>query len=68
MITTAILNIVLALGVIVMVVTPLVWAILTQHRDRPRIAAIDSAGTSPQNHQPRRRAAQPSYRPLAGRA
>jgi hypothetical protein len=41
MILTAILNAILALGVIVMVVTPLVWAILTQHRDHPRSAATD---------------------------
>lgn len=36
MILTAILNAVLAVGVIVMVITPLVWAILTQHRGHPQ--------------------------------
>ena len=41
MITTAIFNAILAIGVIVMVVTPLVWAILTQHHDHPRPAATE---------------------------
>ena len=40
----AILNLTLALGVTVMVVTPLAWAILTQHRDRP---SSQNARTAP---------------------
>ena len=31
------LNAILAFGVIVMVIAPLVWAILTQHRDAPEV-------------------------------
>ena len=48
MIPTAILiNAILALGVTVMVVAPLAWAILTQSRDRPGPVATDgpSGGT-----------------------
>jgi hypothetical protein len=40
---TVIFNAILAVGVIVMVVTPLAWAILTQHRDYPRQLATDGA-------------------------
>ena len=36
MASTLIVNVILCIGVIVMVVTPLVWAILTQHRDHPQ--------------------------------
>ncbi len=32
---TLVLNLILGLGVTVMVVTPLLWAIATQHRDQP---------------------------------
>lgn len=32
----AILNLILAISVIAMVVTPLIWAIRTQHRDQAR--------------------------------
>jgi ABC-type glycerol-3-phosphate transport system permease component len=32
------LNAILAFGVIAMVISPLVWAILTQHRDSPELA------------------------------
>jgi ABC-type glycerol-3-phosphate transport system permease component len=67
MILTAILNAILVLGVIVMVITPLVWAILTQHLDHPWLAATHRApGLSP-DRQPRRRAPQPSYKPVTGR-
>jgi hypothetical protein len=68
MITTAILNAVLALGVIVMVVTPLVWAILTQRRDDPRSGATVGASTRPVYRQSSRRGSRPSYGPLTGRA
>ncbi len=68
MTTTAILNVILALGVIVMVVAPLVWAILTQHRDRPRLATIDAASAPQPQPQSRRRAPQPSYTPVIHRA
>jgi len=34
MIPTTLLNAILSLAVMVMAVSPLVWAILTQHRDR----------------------------------
>jgi ABC-type glycerol-3-phosphate transport system permease component len=64
MILTAIFNAILALGVIVIILTPLVWAILTQHRDDPRLTATSPAP----DPQPRRRAAQPSYKPVTGRA
>ena len=53
---TAILNAILALGVIVMVVTPLLWAILTQHGDHPRRAATHHAPAP--DPQPRGRAPQ----------
>ncbi len=66
--TTTILNIVLALGVIVMVVAPLVWAILTQHRDRPQLAVTDAATARTPHPQPRTRSRQPSYEPVGGRA
>jgi hypothetical protein len=35
-----VLNALFALGVIVAVVSPLVWAILTQHRDQVAIASV----------------------------
>jgi hypothetical protein len=62
MILTAILNAILALGVITLVVTPLVWAILTQHRDHPRPAATVRP-PSPA----RRRAPRPSHKSVIGR-
>jgi hypothetical protein len=65
--TTAILNVILALGVIVMVVAPLVWAIFTQHRDHARPATTDGAPARSPRPQPRR-ASPPSYRPVIDRA
>jgi hypothetical protein len=63
MILTAILNTMLAAGMIVMVITPLVWAILTQHRDHPRLAATDGAtGLAPQASE-RPRTARAHYKP-----
>ena len=65
---TAILNVVLASGVFVMVVAPLVWAILTQHRDHPRPPAADrSTVRSPQPY-PRHPSSQPRHEPVVGRA
>ncbi len=66
MIPTAILNAILALGVIVMVLAPLVWAILTQHRDHPRSAANESATMRPPTPEPRRRSSQPQRKPVIG--
>ena len=54
MIPTAILNAILAVGVIVIVVTPLVWAILTQHRDHPRPVATVATTLRPISPEPRR--------------
>ncbi len=76
MIPTAILNAILALGVIVMVLAPLVWAILTQHRDHPRPAAsgratesaAESATARPSSRQPVRPSSQPRPKPVIGRA
>jgi hypothetical protein len=67
MILTAILNGILAVGVIVMVVTPLVWAILTQHRDYLGPAAADTATIDTPHSRERRHAARPQYKPLGGR-
>jgi hypothetical protein len=70
MILTAILNAILAVAVIVMVLTPLVWAILTQHRDRPRPAATVGATVRPLSPEPRRPSSSPRPRRKAviGRA
>jgi hypothetical protein len=68
MILTAIFNAILALGVIVMVVTPLVWAILTQHDDHPQQAAVHRAPAPSPAPQPRSRARQPIHKPVTGRA
>ncbi len=68
MTTTAILNVILALGVIVMVIAPLVWAILTQHRDHPWLVVTDGASGRQPQAQPRQRTSRPSYRPVIDRA
>lgn len=73
MLTVAIVNGILALGVIVMVVAPLVWAILTQHRDRPGVAAVTGVEAPRPQDRPsatrdRRSGSRPSYKPLTGRA
>lgn len=51
MILIATLNVIAAVGVIVMVITPLVWAIRTQHRDWPAtgdaFAATSTLATQP---------------------
>jgi hypothetical protein len=67
-ILTAILNAILAVGVIVMVVTPLVWAILTHHRDHPRPPATLGATTRPPSPRPRHPSLRPRRRAVVGRA
>ena len=68
MIMPAIINTILAVGVIVMVVTPLVWAILTQHHDHPRLAATDGATVRTTEPRKPRHAERPEYKPVVGRA
>ena len=68
MILTAILNLIFAVGVIVMVLTPLMWAILTQHRDRPRPTAAARTPVRSPEPQPRRPSSQPRHEPVVGRA
>jgi hypothetical protein len=68
MITTAILNLILALGVTVMVVTPLAWAILSQHRDHPHPARTDATTARASQSDDGRRAPRPQQRPVAGHA
>ncbi len=67
MILTAILNATLAVGVIVMVITPLVWAILTEHRDHRRRAATDGATGTAAKSRARKQTRRP-YQPVAGQA
>ena len=64
---TVIVNAILVVGVTVMVVAPLMWAILTQHRDHPGTAATDSATMPAPQSRGRRHAARPQYNPVAGR-
>jgi hypothetical protein len=62
MILAVVLNAILAIGVVVMVVAPLVWAILTQHRDHSKLVTVDDgvpAGPAPSHA--RRHAPQSSY-------
>ncbi|HET6870321.1 MAG TPA: hypothetical protein VFH80_30695 [Solirubrobacteraceae bacterium] len=68
MIPTAILNAILAVGVLVMVVTPLVWAILTQRRDHPRPAASVGATAGRPTPQPRRPSSRPRHTAVIDRA
>ncbi|HET9720325.1 MAG TPA: hypothetical protein VFP55_09635 [Solirubrobacteraceae bacterium] len=67
MTTTTILNSILAVGVIVMVVTPLVWAILTQRRDHSR-QTITQTTTSHPAGRPHRATRRRRYTAAAGRA
>ncbi len=66
MILTAILNATLALAMSVIVVAPLVWAILTQHRDHPRSAATDGAAGRAAKASERLRTARAHYKPAVG--
>jgi hypothetical protein len=66
---TIVLNVVLAIGVIAMVVTPLAWAILTQHRDHLRPMAAPRSAAQPADPQPSgpaRRGSQRAYKPVVG--
>ena len=65
---TAIIHAILAVGVIVMAVTPLVWAILTQHHDHPRRAATAGATVRTAEPPTPRHADRPDYKPVVGRA
>ncbi|MEO6857140.1 MAG: hypothetical protein ABI323_00920 [Solirubrobacteraceae bacterium] len=67
MILTAILNAILAVSVIVMVLTPLVWAILTQQRDHSRQPAMDGATMRAPQSRERWRARRPQHNAVAGR-
>ncbi len=53
MASALIVNVILCIGVIVMVVAPLVWAILTQHRDHPQ----SDSGVAPRSERRERRPA-----------
>jgi hypothetical protein len=67
MVLTVLFNAILAVGVIVMVVTPLVWAILTQHRDHPHLEATGAAKTEARQSRERRHAPRPQYDSILGR-
>jgi hypothetical protein len=67
---TIVINLVLAVGVLVMVITPLAWAILTQQRDGPTpVAARNPAEQPPDPRpgEPNRRGSQRAYEPVVGR-
>lgn len=68
MLLAAIINAILALGVIVMVVTPLVWAILPQDRDHPGLAVTARATPRRPDPQPYRHTRRPRHTPVARRA
>lgn len=68
MTTTAILNAILAVGVIGMVLTPLVWAILTQRRDHPRQTITHPAGAPRIEAREHRATRRRRYTTAAGRA
>jgi hypothetical protein len=66
---TTVLNVILAIGVVVMVVAPLAWAIVRERREHPvaRTAEAPSAPQrGPQPSAPDRRGARPRYKPVAG--
>lgn len=70
MVLTAIINIVLAIGVLVMVITPLAWAIRTQRRDDPTPVAAGRPAEDPPGpgtREPSRGGSQPAYHPVVGR-
>jgi ABC-type glycerol-3-phosphate transport system permease component len=64
----AIINAIFAAVVIVIVVAPLLWAILTQHRDQPDVVAPKASTARGSQRAGHQRAQQRRYRPLAGRA
>ncbi|HJS93292.1 MAG TPA: hypothetical protein VJ741_03450 [Solirubrobacteraceae bacterium] len=55
MILTVLLNAILCLAVLVVVVSPLVWAIVTQHRDQPAVGGAAGASTAVPARSPRGR-------------
>jgi hypothetical protein len=57
----AILNAVLMLGVVVVVVAPLGWAILTQHRDEARAAIAEAVLVRADQSRERPRVRRPQY-------
>jgi hypothetical protein len=65
MILTIAVNAILVVGVVAMVVTPLIWAIITEHR--ANLAATDGATTRRARGLDRRRARRAQHTPLAGR-
>jgi hypothetical protein len=65
---TIILNAILALGVSVVVITPLVWAILTQRRDHPRPTLAKPAPAQPPHRPTGPRAPRARPKAAAGRA
>lgn len=65
---TMILTAILSLGVAVMVITPLVWAIATQRRDWPATAMHGAGARQRISQSARRRAPRPQYKPVSGRA
>ena len=65
---TTVLNAVLAPGVIVMVVTPLVWAILAQRRDLSRAVAEAPAHRRASDLGQRRPERVRRFEPAAGRS
>jgi hypothetical protein len=65
---TLILTAILSLGVAVMVITPLVWAIATQRHDRPAVAMHGAAAPQRASQAARRRTSRPQYKPVGGRA
>jgi hypothetical protein len=65
---TIILTAILSLGVAVMVITPLVWAIATQRHDRPATARHGAGARQRASQSAPRRAPRPQYKPISGRA
>jgi hypothetical protein len=61
---TIILNAILGVGVIAVVVTPLVWAILTQQRDHLRLKTADAVTRRRPQTAERRRARPAQRRPI----
>jgi hypothetical protein len=61
---TIILTIILGSAVIIGVVAPLMWAILTQHRDQP-VAVAAASGARGTEARVARRGRRPQYEPIA---
>ena len=65
---TTVLNIILAIGVVVMVVAPLAWAILRERREHaiPVAAAPAAPQPKPEPSEPGRRGSRPRYKTVVG--